>query len=117
MTVYDFNHGYTPEELPEFPERTERQILEDVAALLGDIRTLLEHMNSTDRTGAVSSVQIEDWPTKDRPVRVTSKQYTGSPLPVDEALAEHGRLHRGASARAMADWEETLDAVQRNGGL
>ena len=76
----------------------------------------LQRMNSTERTGSVSSVHIEDNPTKDLRVRVSSKTYTGSVLPVDEALEDHARLHREAEERAMRGWAETAE-LARNGGL
>ncbi len=86
-----------------------------IATLLEEILMELRRGNSVERTGAVSSVQIEDRPTKDLAVRCTSKVYAGSPLPVDEALEDHARLHREAERRAMDGWSQTLEHV-RNGG-
>jgi hypothetical protein len=88
-----------------------REVLVGIACTLEEILAELRHSSSVDRTGAVSSLQIEDNPTKDRVVRVTSKSYTGSVLPVEEALEAHGRAHREAEARARDGWAETLAAV------
>lgn len=79
----------------------------------------LQRMNSIERTGAVSSVQIEDHPTKDRPVRITTKHYVGSPLTeetISEQLDAHGFAHRQAQDMAMNDWQLTAE-LARNGGL
>jgi hypothetical protein len=40
------------------------------------------------------------------------KAYAGSPLPVDEALVDHARLHREAEERAMNGWTVTLASVR-----
>ena len=113
MTVYD--QFIREEPLPEFPERTERQILEDVAALLGDIRTLLEHMNSTDRTGAVSSVEVK-WTaaTKDResqPAPVV-KRYAGSEPPVEEAVEDFTRTVTLMEQAQIRNMSATLRQLQ-----
>jgi hypothetical protein len=50
-----------------------------------------------------------------RAKRAKQKQlltYAGSPLPVDEALADHARLHREAEERAMNGWAVTLASVR-----
>jgi hypothetical protein len=93
-------------------QRSEDNRLESVCQLLEELLAEVKRGNAVERTGSVSSVQIEDFPTKDRPVRVTSKAYAGSPLPVDEALADHARLHREAEERAMNGWAVTLASVR-----
>lgn len=93
-------------------QRTEHDIQLTQQALLEDILRELQRANSTAREGAVSSILIEDNPTKDRAVRVTSKVYAGSALPVEEAIEAHGRAHRLAEQQALNGWAETLQAEQ-----
>jgi hypothetical protein len=92
--------------------RSEDNRLESVCQLLEELLAELKRGNAVERTGSVSSVQIEDYPTKDRPVRVTSKSYSGSPLPVDEAIEDHARLHREAEMRAAEGWSNTVDRLR-----
>lgn len=93
-------------------QRSEHDLLVSLCGLVEELLMEVRRGNSLERTGSVSSVQIEDYPTKDRPVRVTSKVYAGSPLPVDEALADHARLHREAEERAMNGWFVTVGSVR-----
>lgn len=95
----------------------ERGMRTDSARLIGiemrleEILAELKRSNSVAREGAVSSIQIEDHPTKDRLVRVTTKQYTGSVLDVEEALERHAFAHVEAERRALAGWAETVNGV------
>jgi hypothetical protein len=93
-------------------QRSEYDLQVATLQLLEEILAELKRANAAERTGSVSSVQIEDYPTKDRPVRVTSKVYAGSPLPVDEALEDHAQLHREAEMRAMEGWSNTVDRLR-----
>jgi len=79
---------------------------------LEEVLAELRRGNAIERTGAMSSVEIADNPTKDLPVRVISKTYAGSPLPWVEALRDHARLHREAEAQAMNGWVQTLEALR-----
>ncbi len=92
-------------------ERNTHEVLAEVADTLIQILAELRRANSADRTGAVSSVQIEDNPSKDLKVRVTTKQYTGSVLDVDEAIHAHGRVHQLADQHALNGWAETVAAL------
>jgi hypothetical protein len=103
-----------------FPAPEGRRVLfahdQTVAQLLVEILTELRRANSTTREGAVSSVLIEDNPTKDRIVRISTKTYAGSVVDADEALRVHGYLHRRAEELALNGWRETVDALRANGG-
>lgn len=85
---------------------------ESQVGLLQAILEELRRINNSPREGAVSSVLIEDNPTKDRIVRVTSKVYAGSPLPVEEAIESHARAHRLAEQHALDGWRETVEALR-----
>lgn len=80
-------------------------LLQYVEEILAELRKL----NSTERTGAVSSATIE---TNSRGVVVGVKQYAGSVVPVDEALESYARLFREANARAAQQWAQTVGALQ-----
>lgn len=72
----------------------------------------LKRMNSTERSGAVSSIVFEDAAKGDP--RCTTKFYVGSPLTradVDAVLDIHAYAHRRAAERALDGWAETVDAL------
>lgn len=90
---------------------TERELLVNLCVTAEEQRRLLEHLNSAERTGAVSSMQIEGNPTKDLKVRISTKHYVGSPLTreeIDSNLEAHAYAHRRANEMAMNGWAETL---------
>ena len=94
---------------------SDNQILTDMAVTLVEILAELKKLNSTDRTGAVSSVEIHDLaPTKDRPnpePQCSTKVYAGSVPPVEEAIEAHARLKTLATARALDGWRETVEML------
>lgn len=94
---------------------SDNEMLTDIAVTLVEILTELKRLNSTERTGAVSSVEIHDLaPTKDRPnpeVQVTTKLYAGSVPPVEEAIEAHARLKTLATARALDGWQQTVEML------
>jgi hypothetical protein len=101
--------------VPIRTERTDHQIQSDIAALLFDIRTELQHIRATLATsGSVSSVQLEQGAKGD--VRLTVKTYAESEPPVDDALDAFGRAYRDIAAQQMKDWADTLEMVQRERG-
>ncbi len=93
-------------------ESATHEILASMCQLLEELLAELKRGNSIERTGSVSSVAIEDYPTKDRPVRISTKHYAGSVLDVDEALERHGYAHRRAEELAMSGWQATVDMLQ-----
>ncbi len=103
-------HGHAAESQTE--ERNTHDVLASMCGLLEEILAELKRGNSIERTGSVSSVEIEDYPTKDRPVRISTKHYAGSVLDVDEALERHGYAHRRAEELAMSGWQATVDMLQ-----
>lgn len=98
-----------PSTWPE--ERSLAGILISMQMTLEEILGELKRGNSIERTGSVSSIEIQDNPTKDLKVRVNSKTYAGSALPVYEALRDHARLHREAEQAAMDGWAQTIERL------
>jgi hypothetical protein len=92
-------------------QRSTHDVLAAQETTLEAILAELRRANSAAREGAVSSILIEDNPTKDRVVRVTTKHYSGSVLDVDEALEIHAHAHREAERRALDGWAETVDGL------
>src|SRR6266702_4415564 len=64
---------------------TERELLVNLCVTAEEQRRLLEHLNSAERTGAVSSVAFEDMSKGDP--KVSSKHYVGSPLTKEDVDA------------------------------
>jgi len=84
-----------------------------VVQLLEMILAELQRMNN-ERSGGVSSVEIEDLVAK--PPKVTTKHYAGSEPPIDDAIADHAYAKRMANAAYMRDWEATLDQLKEVAG-
>jgi len=77
---------------------------------LEEIIVLLQRANTTERIGAVSSVQIED--SAKGPPRVTTKRYSGSEPEVEEAIEDHARAKQLANEAYLADWQMTIDQLK-----
>jgi len=101
---------------PQPEARNSHDVLASIANTLVELLAEVKRGNSVAREGAVSSLLIEDNPTKDRIVRVTSKHYAGSVVDVDEALERHGYAHREAERLAMAGWATTVATVAAETG-
>ena len=84
--------------------------LDEIYIQLEEIITLLQRLVSTERTGAVSSVEIEDLVGK--PPKVTTKNYTGSVPPVDEAIEDHIKAKQLADEAWRNDWQMTVDQLR-----
>lgn len=97
----------TPFDDVEMPERSGIELL---AMLLEEILAEVKRGNSIERTGAVSSAQIE---TTSKGLNCSVKAYAGSVVPVHEALEAYGRLFREANARAMNGWSETVAGLEQ----
>jgi hypothetical protein len=88
-------------------QRSEHSLQVAQLQLLEEILAELKRGNAAERTGSISSVQIED--AAKGPPRIASKHYVGSPLTtadVDEALRVHGHAHVEAERLQMANWTE-----------
>lgn len=83
--------------------------METIGSLLVEILAELKHMNATERAGAVSSAELK-FLANGTP-QPTIKAYTGSVVPVYEALEAYGRMVREAQARAMDGWRETVEHI------
>lgn len=85
---------------------------ESTNQLLEEILAELKHLNNTERTGAVSSVEIKFLaPTKDNPdgkPQPVVKAYSGSIVPVEEAIEAYGRTVRLTQAAQMRNWADTV---------
>lgn len=90
---------------------TEKEVLIDIAVSLSEIRTLLERLLTTERTGAVSSVEMK-FTAKGEPQPVV-KAYTGSVVPVDEALDAYQQTIEQANERFMKGLQATIDSLPR----
>jgi hypothetical protein len=103
--------GVTEFESLTYALRANSDLLMSACSLLEEILTELRHGNSSERTGAVSSLKVEGNPTRELKVRVTTHHYVGSPLTpetIGEQLDAHALAHREAERRAMNGWSETL---------
>jgi hypothetical protein len=81
----------------------------ETVRLLGEILEELKRANA-ERYGATSSVEIEDLVGK--APKVTTKNYLGSPAPVDEAIADHARAKHEADEHWRRDWQATITELQ-----
>lgn len=79
--------------------------------LLTAILAELQHLNSTERTGAVSSCEVK-FLANGTP-QPTVKAYVGSEVPVDEAIEAYGRTVLMATQAAAEGWEQTVEVLQR----
>jgi len=91
-------------------EREIHDVLLSIEITLEEILMELKRANATERTGAVSSVEIKA--LANGTLQPVIKAYTGSEPPVDEALESYGRTIREGNARAMAQWSDTLASVR-----
>ena len=83
--------------------------LDEISMQLEDIIQLLTRM-ATERSSAVSSVEIEDLVGKQP--KTTTKHYAGSVPPIEEALNDHARLKQLADEMWRQDWQATVDQLR-----
>jgi hypothetical protein len=103
--------------VPIRTERTDHQIQSDIAALLFDIRTELQHIRHelSERSASVSSVEI-DSNGKAGETKIKVKEYADSDPPVAEAIANYATAMREAADGYLRGWSDTLEMVQRERG-
>lgn len=90
-------------------QRSSVDMLASICQLLSDLLMETQRGNSIERTGAVSSAQIE---SNSKGINCSVKAYAGSEVPVDDALDAYGRLVREANERVANGWAETVKAVK-----
>jgi hypothetical protein len=90
--------------------RSEHDLQVAALQLLEELLAEVKRGNTAERTGAVSSVQIED--AAKGPPRLTTKRYSGSEPEVDEAIADHTRAKAAANERWLTDWQATVEALK-----
>lgn len=99
------------EPLPEFTERTERQILEDIVAQTFDMLTELKHIRAALGQSGTSRSSVELAQNAKGGIQITVKAYEGSDVeqPIVDAIAGFRTAYREVQHQQLADWQETVN--------